>query len=116
MSSTVLHHIDEPADWEIGTPVLIVRGWCLDQAGDTIAAIEAVTPRGTVCAPVGLTRPDVGAAFGNIPGSARSGFCFWLPNRPGELGEAELRAVHRDGHRTPLRTIRAAPCATTAEA
>lgn len=105
MTSEVLHHIDEPARWDTATPILIVRGWCFDLRGDTVVAIETVTPRLTTCAPVGLSRPDVGAAFGGKPGSATSGFSFWLTNRPGELDPADLYALHRDGTRTFLRRV-----------
>lgn len=105
MPRDVLHHLDSPAAWDLTLPNLIVRGWCVDRAGDSVVAVELEIHGRTLAAPVGLPRPDVAAALGHTPGAGTSGFCFHVASRALGPGTARLRAVHRDGTRTDLREV-----------
>lgn len=105
MATSVLHHIDTPTRWDDLSPNVIVRGWCVDEGGDTVVAIELVASRHSYVAPVGLHRPDVAAALGHAPGSERSGFCMSIPADEVCGGRATFRARHRDGSVTDLRCV-----------
>jgi len=82
-----------------------VTGWAL---GRDVAAVSVeFLYEGEVFhrAPLGLSRPDVAAAYPHVPWAGRSGFRTVLQTPPGEL-ELELRAVLSDQARVPFGSLR----------
>jgi O-antigen biosynthesis protein len=86
---------------------LLVVGWALGRSSPALT-VEIVHD-GTVMrsAPIDVQRPDITAAFPEVPGAEQSGFrtTVAIP----DTGESELfvQAVLRDESRVPLGVIRA---------
>ena len=105
--STLRGNVDRPrVEEELPGDALEIIGWALGPRGP-MAKIEAVVGgRVARSAPTGIDRPDLEAAFPQIPGARHGGFRLLLP--AGEAAAArvlELRAVSPAGGRRTLATL-----------
>ena len=82
-------------------------GWVLGRSSPVVA-VEVVQEGNVVKrAPVAVRRPDIEAAFPDVPGAEKSGFRTTVSVTG--MGELELgvRAVLRDQSRVPIGAVRA---------
>jgi hypothetical protein len=100
------HHIDLPrADATVEAPTMTVAGWVLGKGAPVVAA--EIFHGGEMLADVslGTPRPDISAAFPQVPEAGQCGFRVSVAvPEPGE-GELVLRAVLQDESRVLLGTI-----------
>ncbi len=107
--ATVSHlfWIDGPSLWLRASDDVRLLGWCLRRDGEPIAALRARTRNGAVfAARRGRHRPDVAAAFPNLPGAAWAGFVLDVRLGPGER-RVTVEVCGRDRVWEPLCTVTA---------
>jgi glycosyltransferase involved in cell wall biosynthesis len=100
-------HIDLPRPGRADGPTVEFCGWALGQDGPALAV--ELTCAGAVVRrlPVNHPRPDLAAAFPDVPGAAVAGFRGFVPT-PAGIGEQDfkLRAVLPGQARVPIGAVR----------
>jgi len=102
-------HIDRPlAGATTDAHTVEIGGWAIGN-GTPVVAIELATEAGAFRRlPLGRERPDLGEAFPDSPGAARSGFGIDISLVGGPPEQTiEVRAILKDQRRAAVGTIRA---------
>lgn len=81
----VAHYfIDAPVAWRCSGAHLLVRGWCLAEAGQPVAGLQATVGGRTYPGRFGLPRPDVASVHSSHPQSGYCGFEVEVELHPGD--------------------------------
>lgn len=88
-------HLDAPRRWPAEEPQLTIRGWVVSGEAGPLRGVRARVGDRTYPGEYGLSRPDVGHAFKDIPGAEHSGFRLTAAIAAGDR-KIELEAAAAD--------------------
>ena len=93
--------IEAPTQWEVGTEIVLIRGWCLSRSGEDIVGVRGKIGKKGRIGRYGLEREDFDSAHGNIYGALRCGFAIEMPVPVG-TSKLRLEAIVQGGEWQPF--------------
>jgi GT2 family glycosyltransferase/glycosyltransferase involved in cell wall biosynthesis len=97
IDASLLHGIDEPADWSSLPPTGTLRGWVLAASGAEIAGVRLRTADRIFDGVFGIQRPDIATAHPKLRQSPRCGFALEYSLTPQHTQVVAVEALTDDG-------------------